>query len=67
MGQLPADVTHLRFVRGEPRSQVDLMGVIGQVGLQVIETETGTRKEIGADPAEDEPAGTVAPEDAHAT
>jgi len=38
MGQMPADVTHLRFVRGEPRQQVDLMGVIGQVKLEILMT-----------------------------
>ncbi|MCK9197727.1 MAG: transglutaminase-like domain-containing protein, partial [Syntrophales bacterium] len=30
MNQLPADVTHLRFVRGEVETQLDLMGVVGK-------------------------------------
>lgn len=37
MNQIPADVTHIRFVRGEPREQVDLMGVIGTVGLKILD------------------------------
>jgi len=36
MNQLPADVTHLRFVRGEVDKQLDLMGVVGKIKLQVI-------------------------------
>jgi hypothetical protein len=36
MNQLPADVTHLRFVRGEVETQLDLMGVVGRIKLQVI-------------------------------
>jgi len=36
MNQLPADVTHLRFVRGEVEKQLDLMGVVGKIKLQVI-------------------------------
>jgi len=35
MGQFPADVTHLRFVRGTEQ-QVDLMGVIGKVKLKIL-------------------------------
>jgi len=36
MGQLPADVTHLRFVSGT-EGQIDLMGVIGRVRLEILE------------------------------
>ena len=36
MGQLPADVTHIRFVRGTER-QIDLIRVIGKVRLEVLE------------------------------
>ncbi len=36
MNQIPADVTHIRFVRGEPRQQIDLMSVIGTVRLKII-------------------------------
>ncbi|MCK5418487.1 MAG: transglutaminase domain-containing protein, partial [Desulfobacterales bacterium] len=35
-GQLPADVSHLRFATGSPSQQLDLMGVIGKVQLTVI-------------------------------
>ena len=34
-GQLPADVTHIRFVRGTER-QIDLMGMIGKVRLEIL-------------------------------
>ena len=34
-GQLPADVTHIRFVRGNQR-QIDLIGVIGRVKLEIL-------------------------------
>ena len=37
MGQMPADVTHIRFVRGEADQQIDLIGVIGKVRLKVLE------------------------------
>jgi len=37
MGQMPADVTHIRFVRGEADRQLDLMGVIGKVQLKILE------------------------------
>jgi transglutaminase-like putative cysteine protease len=34
-GQFPADVTHIRFVRGEER-QIDLFGLIGRLRLEVL-------------------------------
>ena len=34
-GQLPADVTHIRFVRGT-ESQIDLMGMIGKVRIEIL-------------------------------
>lgn len=39
LGQLPADVTHIRFVRGSTGNQVDLLGVIGRLKLEVIGAE----------------------------
>jgi hypothetical protein len=36
--QIPADVTHIRFVSGSPRQQLDLMGVMGKVELRVIDS-----------------------------
>ena len=35
-GQLPADVTHIRFSSGELRQQLDLISVIGKLKLKVI-------------------------------
>jgi hypothetical protein len=35
MGQMPADVTHIRFVRGTEQ-QIDLMGIIGKVRLEIL-------------------------------
>jgi hypothetical protein len=37
MGQLPADVTHIRFVRGTER-QIDLIRIIGKVRLEILST-----------------------------
>ena len=36
-GQLPADVTHIRFVTGSQQQQLDLIGIIGKVQLEVLE------------------------------
>jgi hypothetical protein len=35
--QFPADVTHIRLVRGEGSEQLDLMGVMGKIQLEVLE------------------------------
>jgi hypothetical protein len=35
MGQLPADVTHIRFVRGT-EEQIDLLRIIGRVKLEIL-------------------------------
>ncbi len=37
MDQMPADVTHIRFARGEVDQQIDLIGVIGKVRLTVLD------------------------------
>lgn len=37
IGQMPADVTHIRLVRGEPDRQIDLIGVIGKVKFEILE------------------------------
>jgi transglutaminase-like putative cysteine protease len=37
MGQLPADVTHIRFVRGAER-QIDLVSLIGKARIEVLKT-----------------------------
>jgi hypothetical protein len=36
-GQMPADVTHIRFVRGGAEQQLDLVGLIGKVKLEILE------------------------------
>jgi hypothetical protein len=36
-GQLPADVTHLRLVTGSAQQQLDLLGVMGNLTIEVIE------------------------------
>ena len=35
MGQMPADVTHIRFVRGTTEQQIELISVIGKVRLKI--------------------------------
>jgi hypothetical protein len=35
-GQLPADVSHLRFATGSPERQLDIMGLIGKIQLTVL-------------------------------
>ncbi len=37
-GQMPSDVTHIRFTTGA-QQQLDLMGIIGRVRLKVIKVE----------------------------
>jgi len=36
MGQLPADVTHIRFSSGTQSLQLDIMGIIGKVKLEIL-------------------------------
>jgi len=35
--QIPADVTHIRLVRGDSVEQLNLMGVMGKIKLEVLE------------------------------
>jgi len=37
LGQMPADITHIRFIRGTSERQTDLLGIIGKIGLEVID------------------------------
>jgi len=39
LNQFPADVTHIRLVRGEASEQLDLMGVMGKIKLEILEQE----------------------------
>jgi transglutaminase-like putative cysteine protease len=34
--QLPADVTHIRLIRGDGSEQLDLLGFMGKINLEVI-------------------------------
>lgn len=40
-GQFPADASHLRFIAGEMDRQVEILPLIGKVGVRIIESETG--------------------------
>jgi len=37
--QFPADVTHIRLVRGGSSEQLNLMGMMGKLKLEVLETK----------------------------
>ncbi len=37
LGQMPADVTHVRFIRGAADHQLDLLGLIGRVKIEILE------------------------------
>lgn len=37
MNQIPTDVTHIRMVRGNPAQQLDLVGIIGNIRLEIME------------------------------
>jgi hypothetical protein len=39
MGQIPADATHIRFVRGEIDRHLDLLSLIGRVKMEILELE----------------------------
>ena len=36
LGQMPADVTHIRFVRGAAERQMDLVGLIGRLHVEIV-------------------------------
>jgi transglutaminase-like putative cysteine protease len=36
-GQLPADVTHVRLVTGSQQQQLDLIGLIGKIKIDVVD------------------------------
>lgn len=39
LGQFPADATHIRFARGALDRQLDLLGLIGKLKIEILETE----------------------------
>ena len=36
LGQIPADVTHIRFSSGQHKQQLDLMSIIGKIKLKIV-------------------------------
>ena len=40
-GQFPADATHLRFMAGDMDRQVEILPLVGQVGIKVLDFSTG--------------------------
>jgi hypothetical protein len=43
-GQMPADVTHIRFVRGPAERQMDLLGLVGRLNLKIVNLSYHTSK-----------------------
>jgi hypothetical protein len=43
-GQIPADVTHIRFVRGPAERQMDLLGLVGRLSLKIVNLSYHTSK-----------------------
>ncbi|MGD9330210.1 MAG: transglutaminase-like domain-containing protein [Desulfobacterales bacterium] len=39
LGQIPADVTHIRFARGNTHEQLDILPLIGNLQIQVVSME----------------------------
>lgn len=47
LGQLPADVTHLRFARGDAQSQLDMMGLIEKLSLSLKDEDLASAQAEG--------------------
>jgi hypothetical protein len=41
-GQFPADATHLRFLAGDMDRQIEILPLVGKVGIKVMDYGTGT-------------------------
>jgi len=39
MNQIPADVTHISLSRGNPESQFEILGAIGNIGISILEQQ----------------------------
>lgn len=39
MNQIPADVTHISLSRGNPENQFEILGVIGNIGISILEQQ----------------------------
>lgn len=48
LGQLPADVTHIRFIRGAAEQQLDLIGLIGRLHLSIVNYSTSSTARTAA-------------------
>jgi transglutaminase-like putative cysteine protease len=38
-GQIPADVSHVRFARGTTQEQLDILPLLGNLGIEVVKME----------------------------
>lgn len=39
MNQMPADITHITLSRGNPESQLEILGAIGNIGISIVELQ----------------------------
>ena len=39
MNQIPADITHISLSRGNPENQFQILGVIGNIGISILEQQ----------------------------
>ena len=39
MNQLPADITHIRLVRGASSEQAEILGAVGKISIQILKAE----------------------------
>jgi len=39
MNQIPADVTHMSLVQGNPENQTEILGAIGNIGISILEQQ----------------------------
>jgi transglutaminase-like putative cysteine protease len=39
MNQIPADLTHISLVQGNPESQMEILGAIGNIGISILEQQ----------------------------
>jgi hypothetical protein len=45
LGQMPADVTHIRFIRGSTERQMDMLGLMGRLHLEILDiSQSGTQE-----------------------
>jgi len=39
MNQIPADITHISLVQGNPENQMEILGAIGNIGISILEQQ----------------------------